>query len=225
MMKISHSEIEAQDWTKYEDTDMSCVRSRLGGTDMNPEEIEDLKGLINRSRPPRDGMEIHFLRVLEGTAMACTSKENEWLQWALSNDNRVPLQLPAAEVPHYTEVGIADSPIHTGRHQKTDIPEEHQTIEDASQEDQQKANSFLERICRADFSCIRELSEQRNPVVFELLNRQIRERLKASPSREIRERMVRAQRKIYEVEHNTVLPDGGSIVNWGGLHDLRTWNW
>ncbi len=35
-------------------------------------------------------MEIHFLKVLDGTAMACSPKENEWLQWTLANKNGGP---------------------------------------------------------------------------------------------------------------------------------------
>ncbi|TVT53430.1 MAG: hypothetical protein FHK80_18990 [Azoarcus sp. PHD] len=49
---------------------------------LTPEEVERLEQLIDRRRPPEDGMEAHFLRVMDGGAMPCTPKEHSWcLYW------------------------------------------------------------------------------------------------------------------------------------------------
>lgn len=88
---------------------------------MTPEEIEDLKGLINRSRPPRVGMEIHFLKVLEGTAMAASAKEKEWLQWVLDNNADAPQSRSDADrISDGTELGITGSYMHEGPRQDID---------------------------------------------------------------------------------------------------------
>lgn len=57
---------------------------------MTSEEIAELQSLVNRSRPPRNGMEIHFLRVLGGAGRAASPKEAEWLHWAQANENDAP---------------------------------------------------------------------------------------------------------------------------------------
>lgn len=196
---------------------------------MTSKEIADLRALINRSRPPKSGMEIHFLRVLDGTANPCSSKENEWYQWAQNEEKGAPQHLSAAELTSHSEAGGLDiaslGTTYSASHQATDKPAKQQAREKPGQEDIARARSVFERISSNDFSSINELREQRSPVVFELLRQLIRECLEKSQDRKIRDTMVRAGRKIHEVEHGTVLPDGGSIVNFGGLHDLRTWDW
>lgn len=196
---------------------------------MTSEEIVALRALINRSRPPKSGLEIHFLRVLDGTAGPCSPKENEWFQWVLDNETGAPQHLSVAELTRHTEaesVDIADlGTTRSARHQEIDRPAKQLVLKKTTQEDRARANFVIERISLNDFSCIKELREQGNPTIFKLLRQLIHESLEKTQDRKIRDRMVRAQRKIYEVEHNTTIPDGGDIVNFGGLHDLRTWNW
>jgi hypothetical protein len=88
---------------------------------MTPEEIEDLRGLIDRRRPPRDGMEIHFLRVLEGTARAASAKEKEWLQWVLDNKADAPQSRSDADrISDGVELGIVGSSMHGGQRHDID---------------------------------------------------------------------------------------------------------
>lgn len=44
------------------------------------QELEKLNHLIAGKRPPSDGMEAHFLRVINGDALPCSQKEREWYQ-------------------------------------------------------------------------------------------------------------------------------------------------
>jgi uncharacterized coiled-coil DUF342 family protein len=43
-------------------------------------EVASIDQLIERTRPPIDGMERHFLRVIDGLALPCTPKEREWYE-------------------------------------------------------------------------------------------------------------------------------------------------
>lgn len=195
---------------------------------MTSEEISDLCALINRVRPPENGMEIHFLRVLEMGARPCSQKEIEWYQWVLTNASDAlkhfsvakSVQNPDQEISDTT--GSCDYEVSTQAGAALSVQGGRKN---ASMSDIEKANSIVNRICANDFSCIRELQEQQNQFSIEFLHQIISECLEKTQDREIRDRLVRAQRKLYEVEHRTSLPEGGAIVNFGGLHDMRNWDW
>ena len=48
---------------------------------LTTQELEKLKELIAGRRQPSDGMERHFLRVINGDALPCSTKEQEWYQY------------------------------------------------------------------------------------------------------------------------------------------------
>lgn len=52
---------------------------------LTDQEKENLNLLIKSERPPENGMEKHFLRVLKREASPCTKKEKEWHQYWLQN--------------------------------------------------------------------------------------------------------------------------------------------
>jgi uncharacterized protein YifE (UPF0438 family) len=57
---------------------------------LTTQEAARLKQLIEGHRMPDDGMEKHFLRVIRGEAMPCSSKEQEWYQhWRQANGNLI----------------------------------------------------------------------------------------------------------------------------------------
>lgn len=48
---------------------------------LTTQELEKLKQLIAGKRQPSDGMETHFLRVINGDALPCSPREREWYQY------------------------------------------------------------------------------------------------------------------------------------------------
>ena len=46
-----------------------------------------LTNLIAGTRPPSNGMEKHFLKVIKGTNLPCTPEEKEWFQWWQATKN------------------------------------------------------------------------------------------------------------------------------------------
>ncbi len=48
---------------------------------LTSQELEKLKQLIAGKRSPSDGMETHFLRVINGDALPCSPKEREWYEY------------------------------------------------------------------------------------------------------------------------------------------------
>jgi len=48
---------------------------------LTTQELEKLRQLVAGKRPPSDGMETHFLRVINGDALPCSPKEREWYQY------------------------------------------------------------------------------------------------------------------------------------------------
>lgn len=52
-----------------------------------------LKQLIKGERPPANGMEIHFLRVMSGDASPCSEKEKEWYRFWVNSKTKVALKV------------------------------------------------------------------------------------------------------------------------------------
>lgn len=59
------------------------------------QEIILLTQLIKGERPPANGMEIHFLRVVNGKASPCSHKEKEWYQFWLDSKDREAAKIDA----------------------------------------------------------------------------------------------------------------------------------
>lgn len=54
---------------------------------LSEEEILEINQLANGIRSPKNGMEKHFLRVIAGEAIPCSSKEEKWFRyWAESKN-------------------------------------------------------------------------------------------------------------------------------------------
>lgn len=51
-----------------------------------------LKQLIKGERPPANGMEIHFLRVISGDASPCSEKEKDWYRFWVNSKTKVALK-------------------------------------------------------------------------------------------------------------------------------------
>ena len=47
---------------------------------MNPESIARVRDLVNGNREPESGMEKHFLKVIKGDGLACTTELKEWVK-------------------------------------------------------------------------------------------------------------------------------------------------
>jgi hypothetical protein len=52
-------------------------------------EMAKLLLLINGARPPDNGMEKHFIKVINGTSIACTAKEKEWYEYWINSQNKI----------------------------------------------------------------------------------------------------------------------------------------
>lgn len=48
---------------------------------------ESLKKLVEGQRPPQNGMEVHFLKVIKGMNSPCTAEEKQWYSWWQSYSN------------------------------------------------------------------------------------------------------------------------------------------
>jgi hypothetical protein len=59
------------------------------------QEIVLLTQLIKGERPPANGMEVHFLRVVKGKASACSQKEKEWYQFWLDSKGKEAVEIDA----------------------------------------------------------------------------------------------------------------------------------
>ena len=56
---------------------------------LTTQEVDSLTRLIEGKRTPKDGMETHFLRVIQGQAMPCSPLERAWYQYWKDGLHRV----------------------------------------------------------------------------------------------------------------------------------------
>jgi len=59
---------------------------------MTQNEEKELELLVNGLRPPKSGMEKHFIQVLAGDSRACTLVEKEWVRWVENNKELVKVK-------------------------------------------------------------------------------------------------------------------------------------
>lgn len=87
------------------------------------------------------------------------------------------------------------------------------------------ARKIVGAIEEGSFSALSDLSPTSSPLLTSALREWIQRRLSAVSDRDTRSNLCRAQTKLIERTTGTRIPDGGSVVNFGGLHDFQTWDW